>query len=218
MRSLMIGAAVLLILPLLPGCTEQNEPTAATTINPLTANYFDLAGRPEVAGFVLRGEGTAAVGFMDGENALVSVHSTSYPPIPWFGDCGPTTDIEPLYWQDVLSPSGKWHELWIAPKAFVAVYDLAGPGVGTCDYWNNVTGMLLAEGQVQWMYVDNDLTGGAAYGGTGGNVWQLKASGKVTNVVTGQSHGYHVMRKWHLLPDETFLTSGAGPQLNPDPR
>ena len=121
--------------------------------------------------------------------ALVSVHSTSYPPVPWFGDCGPTTEIEPLYWQDVLSPSGKWHELWTTPKAFVAVYDLAGPGVGSCDFWNNVTGMLLAEGQVQWMYVDNDLTGGAAYGGTGGNVWQLKASGKVTNVVTGNLTG-----------------------------
>jgi hypothetical protein len=118
----------------------------------------------------------------------------------------------------VVSPSGKWHEVWKAPNAFVAVYDWTGTPWPDCDYWNNVTGRLLAEGQVQWMYVDNDLTGGAANGGTGGNVWQLKASGKVINAVTGQAHGYHMMRKWHLLPDGTFRTAGAGPDLNPDPR
>lgn len=217
MRSSSIPVVILAVLALVAGCTEPNEPTSSP--DAVTAGLFDLADRPDVAGVVLRGDGGVAVGFMHVETALISIHSTSDPPLPWWAtDCSPTTDIEPLYWQDVVSPSGKWHELWIAPKAFVAVYDATGWPDTDCDYWNNVTGRLLAEGQVQWIYVDNDLTGGAAWGGTGGNVWQLKASGNVTNVVTGQSHGYHMMRKWQLLPDGTYRTAGAGPALNPDPR
>lgn len=214
MRNLSISAAVLLLLALATGCSERNEPTAAT--DPLTASHFDLASRPDVAGIVFRGEWGFSVGFMNVEEELLSFHSTSYPPIPSI--CSPATDFEPIYWQDVLAPSGKYHELWIAPKAFVAVYDWTGTPWPDCDYLNNVTNKLLAEGQVQWMYVDNDFTGGAANGGTGANVWQIKASGQLTNVVTGQSHGYHKMNRWQLLPNGEYRFAGAGPSLNPDPR
>jgi hypothetical protein len=214
MRCSRILAVFVLLSGLIVGCREQSVPTA--TIAAVPGPSFNFTNGPDNPGIVVRTETGFAILFADFDRQFLSLHSSDDALL----GCTAATTFAPISIQRIFGGTGVFGRLMLAQDNFVTVYDWTGFPPIDCALLTGATGRLLAEGRAQLEVFDNDLLGGAAFGGEGANAFGFSSAGRLTNVATGKPIGYRLHRTHLILPDGTFKINlvRQGPLLNPDPR
>lgn len=205
---------LLLVASLAVGCTDETAPTAATEA--VAGPSFNFTNGPDNPGIVVRFDFGFGFLFGDFDRQFIALISSD----DGLLGCTAATSFEPASIQDIFGGTGVFGELFLSQNNFVTVYDWTGFPTIDCDLLTNVTGRLLAQGRSQLLRFDNDLPGGAAFGGEGANAFGWNSGGRLTNVATGRPIGYRLHRTHLIMPDGTFRPNlvRQGPLLNPDPR
>ncbi len=144
----------------------------------------------------------------------MSLHSTRN---TFLSFCEQPTEFEIITHQDVFTPAGPRHHIDIGgARPFTRVYGparVADLFADPCGFIAN--GPLLAEGDANFIYEDNSLTGV----GPGANSWGWNIEGPLDDVVNGGS--VHFNLHWRLVMKangEFDFPVRVGPKLTPDPR